>query len=137
MDPPPLRPGFTYFISFSESTVITRFPSVPFWLGNELARRRGDKIESRGCRLQFLSIARIDFALSVAQLLAMSELAILYRRLRRPITPCESWLGRAARARGIAMMLSKADAAVVEAYAAECEAEAKRLIEEQSVPIAA
>jgi hypothetical protein len=34
-------------------------------------------------------------------------------------------------------MLSKADAKVAEAYAAECEAEAKRLSEAQGTPIAA
>jgi hypothetical protein len=66
----------------------------------------------------------------------MSDLAILYQRLRKPITPSERWLGRAVRARGIAMMLSRADAKVVEAYAAECEAKAKRL-EENELPIAA
>jgi hypothetical protein len=35
------------------------------------------------------------------------------------------------------MMLSRADANVVETYAAECEAEAERLIGGQRVPIAA
>ena len=35
------------------------------------------------------------------------------------------------------MMLSKADAKVAEAYAAECEAEAKRLSEASDVAIAA
>jgi hypothetical protein len=35
------------------------------------------------------------------------------------------------------MMLSKTDADVTEAYAAECEAEARRLMEEQQVLIAA
>ncbi len=72
-----------------------------------------------------------------AQPAAMGDLAILFQRVRRPITASERWLGRAARARGIAMMLSRADAMVVEAYAAECEAEAKRVIEARGVPIAA
>jgi len=72
-----------------------------------------------------------------AQLVAMGDLANLFQRARKPITASERWLGRAARARGIAMMLSKADAMVVEAYAAECEAEAKRVIEAQRAPIAA
>jgi hypothetical protein len=39
--------------------------------------------------------------------------------------------------RGIALMLSTADAKVVEAYAAECEEKARRLIEDQRMPIAA
>lgn len=50
---------------------------------------------------------------------------------REPITASERWLGRAARARVIAMMLSRADANMVETYAAECEAEAKCLSEER------
>ncbi len=35
------------------------------------------------------------------------------------------------------MMLSTADAKVAEAYAAECEEKARRLIEDQRLPIAA
>ena len=66
----------------------------------------------------------------------MGDLAILLQRGKRPITASDRSLGRAARARVIAMMLSGADANVVEAYAAECEAEAKRLIEEQEALIA-
>jgi hypothetical protein len=72
-----------------------------------------------------------------AQFAAMNDLAILCQRSRKSVAPRERWLGRAARARAIAMMLSKADANVVEAYAAECEATAERLIEEQRLPIAA
>jgi hypothetical protein len=49
----------------------------------------------------------------------------------------QRWLGRATRAREIALMLSRADAAVVEAYAAECEAQAARLVEEHGLSIAA
>ena len=59
------------------------------------------------------------------------------QRGRRPIAASDRLPGRAARAGVIAMMLSEADANVVEAYAAECEAEAKRLIEEQEALIAA
>jgi len=59
----------------------------------------------------------------------MSDLTILFHS--------ERWLERAARARGIAMLLSMADAEVVETYAAECEATAQRLIDEQKLPIAA
>jgi hypothetical protein len=67
----------------------------------------------------------------------MGDLAILLQRGREPITASEQWLSRAARARVIAMMLSRAaDANVVETYAAECEAEAKRLTEEQRLLIA-
>lgn len=69
--------------------------------------------------------------------MTMSDLSILFQRARRPITASERWLGRAARARAIAMMLSKADAKVAEAYAADCEAEAKRLIDDQGSWIAA
>jgi hypothetical protein len=82
-------------------------------------------------------MARIDFSERVTQLATMSELAILFQRARRPIAASERWLGRAARARAIAMMLSRADAKVAEAYAAECEAEAKRLSEAHGTPIAA
>jgi hypothetical protein len=53
------------------------------------------------------------------------------------IRPYQRLLDRAARARGIAMMPSKADAKAVEAYAAECEAKAILLIGEQRVRIAA
>jgi hypothetical protein len=67
----------------------------------------------------------------------MSDLTILFQRARRPITASERWFSRAARARQIAMMLSSADAKVAEAYAAECEAEAKRLSEAHGAPIAA
>ncbi len=68
-------------------------------------------------------------------------LSLIYARMRAALAGMygefQEGHGRAARARQIAMMLSSADANVVEAYAAECEAEAKRLIEIQSVPIAA
>ncbi len=67
----------------------------------------------------------------------MGEPAILSHRLEKPTTPYQRLLDRAARAREIALMLSKADAKVVEAYATECEAEAILLIEEQRVRIAA
>jgi hypothetical protein len=66
----------------------------------------------------------------------MNALAIRDQRLRK-ITLSERWLDRASRARDIAMMLSKADAKIVEAYAAECEAKANWLIEAQKLPIAA
>jgi hypothetical protein len=66
----------------------------------------------------------------------MSDVAVLYRRINTIVFAAQ-WLDRAARARGIAMMLSTADAKVAEAYAAECEEKARRLIEDQRLPIAA
>jgi hypothetical protein len=68
-----------------------------------------------------------------AQRAAMIDHAILFQHFKKPM----QWLGRAARAREIALMLSNADAKLVEAYAAECEAEAILLIEEQRMRIAA
>jgi hypothetical protein len=64
----------------------------------------------------------------------MRDLAILLRQAMLPAH--ERLLGRAARARRIALMLSPADAAVAEAYARDCEAEAQRL-ELQRTPVAA
>ncbi len=51
--------------------------------------------------------------------------------------PWQAWLARAAQARRIAAMLALADAKILEAYAAECEAEAGALIAEPVPPIAA
>jgi hypothetical protein len=67
----------------------------------------------------------------------MGDLAILFQRIQKPITASERWLGRAARARRIALMLSRKDADLVEAYAAECEAQARQINEEQRASIAA
>jgi hypothetical protein len=67
----------------------------------------------------------------------MSDLSILFQRARRPVAASERWLGRAARARALALMLSNADAKVAETYAAECEAEAKRLSDANETPLAA
>ena len=61
-------------------------------------------------------------------------------RNRRPrVTPREAdmWLLRAARARRIAMNLSKTDAEIALAHAVECEAEAMRASERNRQPIAA
>ena len=66
----------------------------------------------------------------------MSDVAILYRRINTIVLAAQ-WLDRAARARGIAMMLSTVDAKLAEAYAAECEEKARRLIEEPRMLIAA
>jgi len=49
----------------------------------------------------------------------------------------EVWLARAARARHIAMTLSKPDAEIALAHAAECEAEAARLLAARRPKIAA
>jgi hypothetical protein len=46
-------------------------------------------------------------------------------------------LARATQARRIALTLSKPDAEIAEAYAAECEAEARRLLGWRSPPMAA
>ena len=70
-----------------------------------------------------------------SQPVGMSEVAILNQRARRPFGASEVWLRRAAQARRIARMLSVADAAILDAYAIECEAEAR--IAEQKLPIAA
>ena len=61
--------------------------------------------------------------------------AILNQRAGRPFGASEVWLRRAAQARRIARMLSVADAAILDAYAIECEAEAR--IAEQKLLIAA
>jgi len=45
-----------------------------------------------------------------------------------------AWVMRAERARRIATMLSVKDAEAIEAYAKECEANAKQTIERQAVP---
>jgi hypothetical protein len=86
---------------------------------------------------QSLSKTRIDFAGMVAQPIIMGDVAILFKRARKPIAASEWLLDRAARAREISTMLSRADARLVEGYAAECEAEADRVIEQLRIAIAA
>ena len=54
-----------------------------------------------------------------------------------PIPESDRWRARAARARRIAAMLSRADAEIALAHAAECEAQAARLIEPHRPPVAA
>jgi hypothetical protein len=49
----------------------------------------------------------------------------------------QAWAMRAERARRIATMLSRKDAEAIEAYARECEAQAKQTIERQAPPLAA
>lgn len=64
--------------------------------------------------------------------------AILMAVQDSPVAAYQGWLDRAERSRRIAGFLSGRDAAVAEAYARECEAEAKRVIERaMSKPLAA
>jgi hypothetical protein len=66
-------------------------------------------------------------------------MALLPIRNVSPLSPpreARLWLARAARARRIAWTLSRADAEIALAHAAECEAEATRLMREDA-PIAA
>jgi hypothetical protein len=67
----------------------------------------------------------------------MGRQAILFQRAATPIAAYDCLIGRASRARTIGAMLSRSDAQVVEAYAAECEAEARRIIEQPKALIAA
>jgi hypothetical protein len=67
----------------------------------------------------------------------MGDVAILFQSARRPASASDIWLERAARMRGIALMLPVRDAQVLKAYAAECEAEAQRVIETPRPRIAA
>ena len=67
----------------------------------------------------------------------MGNVAILFQPARKPISAAEVWLDRAARMRGIAMMLAVKDAQVLKVYAAECEAEAERTIEKPRLQVAA
>src|SRR5262245_66694555 len=85
---------------------------------------RGDRIRLPG-GLILAEKARIDLAEFASQPVGMSEAAILNQRARRPFGASEVWLRRAAQARRIARMLSVADAAILDAYAIECEAEAR------------
>ena len=62
---------------------------------------------------------------------------ILHPRVAKRIDAIDRLVGRAARAREIAMMLSKRDADLLEAYAVECDAHAMRLMDERGVQIAA
>jgi len=67
----------------------------------------------------------------------MGEVAILFQQTRKPVSVAEAWLARAARMRGIAMTLAVQDAQVLKAYAAECEAEAQRVMANPALRIAA
>jgi hypothetical protein len=67
----------------------------------------------------------------------MAETAILFPRATKPGPTVQVWLARAKQARRIALTLSVQDAATLEAYAAECEAQVKRLTEPRRPAIAA
>jgi hypothetical protein len=57
----------------------------------------------------------------------MAQAAILFPSTARKIlSTSEAWLRRAAQARRVGTMLMAPDAALLEAYARECEAEAAR-----------
>jgi hypothetical protein len=66
----------------------------------------------------------------------MAQRAIL-PYAKNPVGTVQFLLARATQARRIALTLSKPDAAIAEAYAAECEAEARQLLGWHSSPIAA
>lgn len=68
----------------------------------------------------------------------MTDEAILSRTIISPVAASQLWLARAAQARRIAATLSGKDAEIVEGYARECEAEARRIIDRKTrKPIAA
>ena len=67
----------------------------------------------------------------------MGQSAILFSQAMNPVGAAQFLLARAAQARRIALALSKPDAEIAEAYAQECEAEARSLLTRKTPPIAA
>jgi hypothetical protein len=67
----------------------------------------------------------------------MAETTILFRRAKQSGSTAQVWFARAQQARRIALTLSVQDAALLETYAAECEAQVKRLTEPRRPAIAA
>jgi hypothetical protein len=67
----------------------------------------------------------------------MPVLTIRNAPLVAPAREADLWLMRAARARRIAWTLSRPDAEIALAHAAECEAEAARLVRDSAPLIAA
>lgn len=67
----------------------------------------------------------------------MNEAAILFTGATAPHKASKAWLGRAAQARRIALLLAAKDAAILEAYALECEAQAVQTPKARQAPIAA
>jgi hypothetical protein len=81
--------------------------------------------------------SRIELARVRAQ---PSDMALATIRIRRPRAfrrEADLWLDRAERARRIALALSKRDAEIALAHAAECEAEAVRASQPRQSSIAA
>ena len=85
--------------------------------------------------LKFRASARIDLCGVAGQPCDMAQAAIL-SYVKNPVGAAQDLLARATQARRIALTLSKHDSDIAEAYAAECEAEARRLLGWRS-PIAA
>jgi hypothetical protein len=77
--------------------------------------------------LKFSLSARIDLCGVAGQPRDMAQAAIL-SYVKNPVGAAQDLLARATQARRIALALSKADSEIAEAYAAECEAEARRLL---------
>jgi hypothetical protein len=67
----------------------------------------------------------------------MGQSAIPFSHAMNPVGAAQFLLARAAQARRVAIALSKADAAIAEAYAQECETEARRLLTRSTSPMAA
>jgi hypothetical protein len=67
----------------------------------------------------------------------MAETTILFRRAKKSGSTAQVWFARAQQARRIALTLSVQDAAILEAYAAECETQVKRLMNQPRPAIAA
>ena len=101
---------------------------------SDLARSEGiggrDGLKSRGK-------TRIDLKNFAVQNPRMGQQAIPFQSGRKPVADCAAWLARARQARRLAMMLSERDAALLEAYADECEGEVWRLLAAKAAPIAA
>jgi hypothetical protein len=67
----------------------------------------------------------------------MAETAILFRSAKTSGSTAQVWLARAQQARRLALMLSAEDAKILETYAAECEAQVRRLTKQRRSPLAA
>jgi len=86
--------------------------------------------------LKFGVSARIDLCSGAGQPDDMAHAAIL-SYVKNPVGAAQDLLARATQARRIALALSKRDSEIAEAYALECEAEARRLLGWHSPPMAA
>jgi hypothetical protein len=67
----------------------------------------------------------------------MAETTILFRRAKKSGSTAQVWFARAQQARRIALTLSARDAETLEAYAAECDAQVKCLMNQRQPAIAA